>query len=408
MATPVDAVPIAAAPAASAERIHVLDILRGFALLGMILVHFHQKMELEARGLEDLIGWFTWLGVESKAWGTFAFLFGVGFAVLLRSFEAKGLPVVRFYLRRLLGLALFGFIAEACFGFHILLAYAIWGVPLLFLRRWSARALFITALLTVAINPLFFAVRGWYHARETKTADAAVGAAPQANSREVLRTAEEGDHYPALLRARLQVMRHKYSDWTTYLPGSNFALFLIGVLAVRRGVFHEPRRHTRLIRGWMAFGFVSWALSWLAYFLAPPIPVPGMTPAVHSALGLVRDQWLCFTYIGALLLLTTYRPVWLTRFAGVGTAGRMALTNYLLQIAVLDSLASGYGAALKVRPLVSVACTVLLFGTLVLFSRWWLARYRLGPAEWAWRTFTYMQRQPLRKMAEESSTLSTT
>ena len=69
------------APVDTDGRLQTLDILRGLALFGMILVHFHQKMRLEATRLEDLIGWGVWVLVEQKSWGVFAFLFGVGFAV---------------------------------------------------------------------------------------------------------------------------------------------------------------------------------------------------------------------------------------------------------------------------------------------------------------------------------------
>src|SRR5438874_1160470 len=100
------------------ERLHALDILRGLALFGMIVVHFHQKMRLEATGLEDLIGWGVWVLVEQKSWGTFAFLFGVGFAVLLRRLEARHAPILPIYLRRLGTLAVFGLIAQVGFGFH--------------------------------------------------------------------------------------------------------------------------------------------------------------------------------------------------------------------------------------------------------------------------------------------------
>ena len=71
-----------AAPVAGDDRIHALDILRGFALWGMIVVHFHQRVHTEAAGFEDLIGWVTWVGIEAKSWAAFAFLFGVGFAML--------------------------------------------------------------------------------------------------------------------------------------------------------------------------------------------------------------------------------------------------------------------------------------------------------------------------------------
>src|SRR5919198_4745372 len=152
----------APAPLDADERLHALDILRGLALLGMILVHFHQKMRLEATGLEDLIGWGVWVLVEQKAWGTFAFLFGVGFAVLLRRLEARSAPILPIYLRRLGTLAIFGLIAQVGFGFHILLEYACWGVALLVIRRWSTTALLITAVLAASMRPLLAELTALY------------------------------------------------------------------------------------------------------------------------------------------------------------------------------------------------------------------------------------------------------
>jgi len=142
------------APLDADKRLHALDILRGLALFGMILVHFHQKMRLDATGLEDLIGWGVWVLVEQKSWGTFAFLFGVGFAVLLRRLEARRAPMLPIYLRRLATLAFFGLVAEVGFGFHILFAYACWGVALLVIRRWSTRALLVTAALAACARPV--------------------------------------------------------------------------------------------------------------------------------------------------------------------------------------------------------------------------------------------------------------
>src|SRR5262245_48701756 len=138
----------------SDERLHALDILRGLALFGMILVHFHQFMRRETAGLDDLIGWAVYIFVEQKAWGTFAFLFGVGFAILLRRLDARGAPVVPIYLRRLAGLAVFGVIAKVFLGFQILLQYAGWGLVLLLIRGWSTRALLLTAAIAASAWPV--------------------------------------------------------------------------------------------------------------------------------------------------------------------------------------------------------------------------------------------------------------
>jgi uncharacterized protein len=98
------------------------------------------------------------------------------------------------------------------------------------------------------------------------------------------------------------------------------------------------------------------------------------------------------------VLLLAYRPVCTARLAVFGQAGRMALTNYMVQAAVLDALASGYGFGLKLRPRVYVVGAVLLFVTEAWASRAWLASYRFGPLEWLWRMLTYARLPPLRRV----------
>ena len=79
-----------------------------------------------------------------------------------------------------------------------------------------------------------------------------------------------------------------------------------------------------------------------------------------------------------MVLLLAYHPVWTARLAGFGQAGRMALTNYMVQAAVLDGLASGYGFGLWLRPRIYVVGAALLFVTEAWVSRAWLARSRSG------------------------------
>ena len=81
----------------------------------------------------------------------------------------------------------------------------------------------------------------------------------------------------------------------------------------------------------------------------------------------------------------------------IGRAGRMALTNYMLQVVVLDALASAYGWRLRLRPYAYVPAAVLLFGCEAVVSGAWLARYRFGPLEWLWRMAAYARPQPLRR-----------
>ena len=99
--------------------------------------------------------------------------------------------------------------------------------------------------------------------------------------------------------------------------------------------------------------------------------------------------------LGAVLLLLAYRPIWEARLAPFGQAGRMALTNYMLQAVVLDALASGCGLGLKLRSYAYLPLAILFFAAEAVLSGAWLAWYRFGPLEWLWRTVSYASR-PLR------------
>jgi uncharacterized protein len=165
------------------------------------------------------------------------------------------------------------------------------------------------------------------------------------------------------------------------VPDTNLVLFIFGLLAVRHGIFDDPKRHKRAILAMMTFGFVSWAAYWIG----------SLRFDRGNGYGIVLDQWLAFTYVGAVTLLLAYRPKWKERLATFGVAGRMALTSYVLQAALLSILASGYGLALRMRPYYELPAAVFLFTILALFSIAWLSRFRYGPLERAWRWFTYAE-----------------
>ena len=385
------AAPSEPAPIDADERLHSLDILRGLALSGMILVHFHQRLAKPATGVEDLIGWFVWIFVEAKAWGTFAFLFGVGFAVLLRRLEARGEAIVPLYLRRLAGLALFGIIAQVVLGFHVLFEYAYWGLVLLVVRHWRTRTLLGLAVLAACARPVAAeatALYTWW--------SAAPPAAPSPNLWAGANEATQLASYGAALAARWTLFLATLPrGWRDFLPSANLTLFLLGLLAIRHRVLDEPLRHVRLIAGWTTFGVLAWALSWTVLRVLPDVPAPFVDWPVKAGFGLVQDQWLTFGYVGIVVLFVAHRPRWIERLRPFGVAGRMALTNYMLQAAVVDVLSAGYGFDLELRPYAYLVASVILFAMQASFSAAWLARYRFGPLEWMWRCVTYWRMQPL-------------
>jgi len=375
-----------------ADRLHTLDILRGFAIFGMIWVHFHQRMRLDATGWQDLMGWFVYIFVEQKAWGTFAFLFGVGFAVLLRRLDARGESVVTIYLRRMAALAVFGVIFDVFLGFQILFTYACGGVILLIVRRWSTRALLVLAVASAMSRSLAAAVT----IVVARLSTAPQPPSPLAALTEAVDVASKQGDYLQLVAARWHLFTAPIT-WRVLLPDVNLALFIIGLLAVRHGIFDEPFKHVRTIRWWMVFGVVSWALSWTIELAWPSLH--GIPWLATSAFGLIHEQSLCFFYIGAVVLLLAKRPQWTARLAPIGQAGRMALTNYAIQCVVIDALSSGYGAGLRLLPLTYTVCAFALFSIQLALSVMWLSRYRFGPLEWMWRMVTYWRPVPIRRAA---------
>ena len=362
----------------------------------MFVVHFHMQ-STDPGGFDDVVRTLIWRLVETKSHGTFALLFGAGFAIQLRRAEAHGRPFAGIYLRRLAVLALFGLAAHAFFGYNVLLGYAVWAMPLLVIRQWSTRALLATAVLSAASVVLYSMTTTWLLCNLGPDCVAAAAKTRRAEAiavNQALEAAEIQASYLLLLSARLRHMAWFYAQPFFVMPGATLALFIAGFLFVRHRVFDDARAHHRLLGATAAFGFVSWVLdNWL----------------LPTGLGLVRDQWLTFTYVAGGVLLLAHVPALIVRLRPVAAAGRMALTNYLLQIATLDLLFSGYALGLgKIRPVFGFAAALACFAAETAFSTVWLKHFHFGPAEWLWRSLTYGQRQPMRRpsVSPESETVS--
>jgi uncharacterized protein len=396
------------------DRIVVLDILRGIALIGMFIVHFNMYEATPAgvepgrvaAFVEKSIGLF----IEERFWGIFGMLFGIGFAVQLTRAEARGEPFVARYLRRLAALAVFGIISEGVFGYNVLFGYALWGVPLLLVRKWPVKALVVLLLLCASSRQLYM-VGQIAAASRRPDGVAQYFATEDANwatfkaARDSLHAAEQSPSWRTVVPARMKFMPTFHRQWSVF-PNLSFVLFLMGLIAWKLGLFTQPEKHKRLIASLAVAGAVLWAMStWVMPIGGPPSEwPPTRAPVLNSILAiargsgfaLIRSQWLAWTYIGIVLLLVAHNRIWLQRLSSFGWAGRMALTNYLMQVVLLDVLFTPHGFGLKVPAVLVFPAAIALFAAQVAMSRWWLARFRLGPMEWVWRCVTNWKVQPLR------------
>src|SRR5687768_13960459 len=227
------------------ERVEVLDILRGIALVGMFFIHFNYY-EATPQGVEPgrlaaFIEQFLGLFIEERFYSIFGMLFGVGFAVQLTRAEARGEPFVARYLRRLAALAVFGFIAEGVFGYNVLLGYAMWGLPLLLVRKWPVKALLVLLVLCASSSQIYRVAKMAVVARqpneivELRAANRAQLTAFMA-TRDSIQKLEQSTSWGTVIAARVGFMPKFHYQWNRF-PSGSFILFLLGMIGWKLGLF---------------------------------------------------------------------------------------------------------------------------------------------------------------------------
>lgn len=407
------------APVTRSERIQVIDILRGFALLGILLVNmelFSHPVQQVILGLKEyatqvdrLAVWGIRILAEGKFYSLFSFLFGLGFALQIQRAEARGTGFVPFYLRRLFILLLIG-LAHAILLWvgDILVLYAIIGTILLLLFRrraprtlliWSVIMLSVTILITAALTGLVaLAQLSPESAAEVNRGFAESEANMRAAAAEAAGVYSAGS-YLEVTRQRLSDLVFMYT-YVIFLAFNVLAMFLLGLYTGRREIFRDIAGHLPLFRK-----ILWWAL---------PIGILGNVVYVIFLEGVNRSEasWqslvavigqtvgapaLAMSYVAAITLLVQH-DAWRARLGPLAAVGRMALTNYLLQSLVATTIFYGYGFGLfgQTGPAVGILFTLAIFTAQIPLSVWWMGRFQFGPVEWLWRTLTYLRWQPIR------------
>lgn len=410
-------------PTAARERIQLLDVLRGFALFGVLLANMawlsgEELVLTEARAAslptaafdpyaKYLINFF----VDGKANTIFAFLFGLGFAVQLIRAEERGVSILPVYARRLFWLLVFGLAHMLLLWYgDILHLYALMGFALILFRRRSGKTLLITGV-ALAILPfsILFSLP-WLFASLMGAPDAAERAAELAadiQAREARLAVFADGGYLAVIREHL---RYNVSDYLT--SGIMFALapyalgrFLLGYYVGRRRLLHDAHLHLALFRRLLVWGLI-FGVAGNAIFVWVSVALDNKT-ANEASLWAVGAAWIInlgipamsLFYVSAIVLLFQ-RSAWQRRLRWLAPVGRMALTNYLVQTLFHLFIFYGFGIGLgligRVGTSLCIPLSLAIFALQILYSHWWLARFRFGPAEWLWRTLTYGARQSMR------------
>jgi len=406
-----------AAPVGEGERISTMDILRGFALFGIFLMNiefftrplqFFQGGVVPSSGLDHALGLGIYLLVQGKFWVLFALLFGMGFALMRERAVAAGRPFVGLYLRRTLLLALFGALHIVFFWVgDILLAYAIAALFLLACMRLRGHAAWVLGALLYLLVAGFWLLGG-----------VSLMFAPEhllePVRQEMASVVADGLRAAAVYRdgGFFEVMRQRLVDFEFLFTGAlifqipmMLGVFLIGSWLVGSGRLADPVAHrgffVKLAIGGLLLGGLGVAAS-AAIGTQFDLIEEFAESIVAIGLMAVANLPLALGYLAVVVLLAT-GP--LARGLGLlAPAGRMALTNYLMQSLIASLIFYGYGLGLygEVGRSAQVAIVLAVFTAQVVFSHWWLARFRMGPMEWLWRAGTYLQRPPLRRQSADA------
>lgn len=395
-------------PLTTADRITVMDILRGAALFGILLMNieaFTGPLDLSFTGVDPhwhgidyLADALVYVFVQGKFFLLFSLLFGAGFAVMAQRAQGAGRDFTPIYLRRSVALLLIG----ACHALlvwsgDILLVYALLSFLLLGTRRWPLSMLPAMGALVYAFAvglSLLFALLVWAAARGGSPLDSAGSMRAAQEVIEAQRLAYGQGSWAQANVQRLADLRHMIGGILITGP-EIFGMFLIGAWFARSGALADPMRFAPLYARLRWIAMPVGVVLMLASAAWHPYLAPGeftVQTGLSYALAAVASLLMALGYLGWIVH-ARHALGWLA------APGRMALTHYLLQSLLCTWLFFGYGLGLfeQLPRAWQLVFAVALFALQVGISHLWLARFGHGPMEWLWRAMTYLQWPPLRR-----------
>jgi len=390
-------------PVPVAERVEVIDILRGFALCGIILVdvgdYLREPVGRADQAVQRLIDFF----IEASFYPLFSFLFGLGLVIQMTRAEDRGVRFVPFYRRRLAVLLLIGLAHELLLGGNVLHDYAVLGFALLLFRRTSFRTVVVTASLVFLLASVNTSVYSAVERRLRTDTWTIQGSAPSSFEQERaerqerrLRVYAEGTY--------AELMRMNAGAVVAYFPhlpralashpflGKVFALFLLGLYAGRRGILQNPEGHLPFLRKAMWWGF---GIGFGGNFLASGLQFAGYGGLTAGIFESLANPALAAFY-GCGIVFLARRAEWKIRLRSLTAIGRTALTNYVFQHFMLTVIFFGFRLNNIVGPVTGLLLCLIIVAAQIAISVLWLRHFRFGLLEWLWRSLTYGKLQPMR------------
>jgi uncharacterized protein len=390
----------------SAERIEILDGLRGFALFGILLANIlvwsgwvimtdAQRLALAG---PEAAAWqyrFHHLLIDGKFYTIFSMLFGAGFALQIARLARRGADGLRIYRRRVLILLAMGLVHSwLIWDGDILTLYALLGLLLPMFRNLRERTLLlVAAVLIFVVPPLgisISALLGWKPQEAFYGLSFAMAEAMGAN------TAPE--------QAIAWVSRPDFMGWFSWtFSGTPYSwglrietwripkilgIMLIGMVVGRRLAEGTLLGDRRLLSKIFLIG-IALGLPPTIVYAAEPDLAQSDWPSLFGTVPLAAAY-----AAGFVLLWQPARPV----LKHLVPVGRMALTNYLMHSVIGPLLFYGIGFGLvgKLQPFEIYAAATAIFAFQLSFSRWWLSHHEQGPMERLWRSWTYVGRGDLK------------
>jgi uncharacterized protein len=412
----------ALAPVQTNQRETFMDVLRGFAILGIFIANinnfswYNESAKVTGPyilpGADSTMSFLHHMFVEGKFYSIFSLLFGWGIALQFKRGEAKGinpLPTVR---RRLFFMLLLGICHLLLWPGDIVFFYAMLGFILLPLRKLSNKTLLITGSLLV-LSPilLYWLKMTWpvlnYPAEITmKTANKVETSLMNIKSeQDFLNIMKHGDSWFDQLKMNIAgfFYRYQYLFFVSRIP-KVLGIFLIGYVVGRSDFYKNIGQYKKLIY-WIVGGGLLIGLP-ANYFLANymshdmgdywALKTKGLYQTIAYALGVAP---LAMAYVGLFML--SFQTVADKKILSiVAPVGKMAFSNYILQTLVGNFvfLGAGLGYFGEVGPVYCTILGVLVFICQIILSTIWLTFFNYGPLEWLWRSATYKKWQPLRKV----------